>query len=320
MKELVDRIRQDGVHVGGGIVKVDSFLNHQVDPALMERMAKELHRQFITVGVQNVTRVVTAEASGIAIALTTAVQYNAKLIFARKGQSRVMTGTYYVSESVSRTRGTTSELMIDRRFLGVEDHALIVDDSLALSLGHSASNTGELCFWSSIDDFLNEFCSHYGGDGVIDRCRGAGKYQWVEGHRTREALKISDVVSSQTDLVIDFTCSQGSGGGLSQQNVLRDHRKRSINKIRNNRNTSDEHQVVDRRFPDTVGEGDGLLVARNQPVGGIENQGPQQRRLRSREGLVKGGLAVDDRQQRRLPFLLISGGLEKLDRDRRQDT
>ena len=131
MKELIDRIRQDGVHVGGGIVKVDSFLNHQVDPALMERMAKELHRQFITVGVDNVTRVVTAEASGIAIALTTAAQYNAKLIFARKGQSRVMTGTYYVSESVSRTRGTISELMIDRRFLDVEDHVLIVDDFLA---------------------------------------------------------------------------------------------------------------------------------------------------------------------------------------------
>ena len=131
MKELVDRIRQDGVHVGGGIVKVDSFLNHQVDPALMERMAKELPRQFITTGGDIVTRVVTAEASGIAIALTTAAQYNAKLIFARKGQSRVMTGTYYVSESVSRTRGTVSELMIDRRFLGVEDHVLIVDDFLA---------------------------------------------------------------------------------------------------------------------------------------------------------------------------------------------
>jgi len=131
MKELVERIRLDGVHVGGGIVKVDSFLNHQVDPALMQRMAKELHRQFITAGVDNVTHVVTAEASGIAIALTTAAQYTAKLIFARKGQSRVMTGTYYVSESVSRTRGTTSELMIDRRFLGAEDHVLIVDDFLA---------------------------------------------------------------------------------------------------------------------------------------------------------------------------------------------
>ena len=131
MQELVDRIRQDGVHVGDGIVKVDSFLNHQVDPALMGRMAEELQRQFINAGVDKVTRVVTAEASGIAIALTTAAQYNAKLIFARKGQSRVMTGTYYVSESVSRTRGTISELMIDRRFLDVEDHVLIVDDFLA---------------------------------------------------------------------------------------------------------------------------------------------------------------------------------------------
>ena len=131
MKELVERIRLDGVHVGGGIVKVDSFLNHQVDPALMDRMAKELHRQFMTAGVENVTRVVTAEASGIALAITTASQYNAILIFARKGQSRVMTVTYYVSEAVSRTRGTASELMIDRRFLGMEDNVLIVDDFLA---------------------------------------------------------------------------------------------------------------------------------------------------------------------------------------------
>ena len=131
MQELIERIRRDGVHLGGGIVKVDSFLNHQVDPALTERMAQELHRRFKTAGVEQVTRVVTAEASGIAIALMTARTYNAKLIFARKSHSRVMTGVYYVAEAVSRTRGTSADLMVDQRFLGPEDRVLILDDFLA---------------------------------------------------------------------------------------------------------------------------------------------------------------------------------------------
>ena len=131
MRELVDRIRVEGRHVGGGIVKLDSFLNHQVDPELTRRIGEEFQCRFAKVGVGAVTRVVTAEASGIAVALSTAMAFGAKLIFARKSQSRVMTGTYFVAEAISRTRGICSDLMIDRRFLTEADQILIVDDFLA---------------------------------------------------------------------------------------------------------------------------------------------------------------------------------------------
>ena len=94
-------------------------------------MGDEFRRCFESVGVGTISRVVTAEASGIAVALSTAMTFDAQLIFARKSQSRVMTGTYFVAEAISRTRGTRSDLMIDRRFLTEADQILIVDDFLA---------------------------------------------------------------------------------------------------------------------------------------------------------------------------------------------
>ena len=138
MQELIQKIIQEGEHVGGGIVKVDSFLNHQVDPALTFRMAQELSERFRSAGVSQVTRVLTAEVSGIPVALAVAGQFDARLIYARKSQSRTMTGTYYVAEAISRTRGTASDLMVDRRFLGVQDQVLIVDDFLATGATLSA--------------------------------------------------------------------------------------------------------------------------------------------------------------------------------------
>ena len=131
MQELIQRILDEGEHVGGGIVKVDSFLNHQVDPQLTWRMAKAMHDGFVAKDVRRITRVLTAEVSGIPVALQVAEQFGAQMIYARKSHSRTMTGTYYVAEAISRTRGTASELMVDRRFLKVQDRVLIIDDFLA---------------------------------------------------------------------------------------------------------------------------------------------------------------------------------------------
>ena len=88
------------------------FLNHQVDPQLTWRMAKVIHDSFLAEGVRRITRVLTAEVSGIPVALQVAEQFGAQMIYARKSHSRTMTGTYYVAEAVSRTRGTSSELMV----------------------------------------------------------------------------------------------------------------------------------------------------------------------------------------------------------------
>ena len=131
MQELIERIRLEGIHVGGGIVKLDSFLNHQVDPEMTARMAAEFCRLFRQRAVDKVSKVVTAEVSGIPVALGVASEFGADLIYARKSQSAVMTGTYYVAEAISRTRGTHTDLMVDRRFLKVQDRVLIIDDFLA---------------------------------------------------------------------------------------------------------------------------------------------------------------------------------------------
>ena len=131
MQELIERIRLEGTHVGGGTVKLDSFLNHQVDPAMTARMAAEFCRLFRQDAVDDVSKVVTAEVSGIPVALGVAAGFGADLIYARKSQSAVMTGTYYVAETISRTRGTQTDLMVDRRFLSANDRVLIIDDFLA---------------------------------------------------------------------------------------------------------------------------------------------------------------------------------------------
>lgn len=94
MQELIDKVINEGVHVGGGIVKLDSFLNHQVEPGLTLRMAVELCSRFQSCGVGLVTKVVTAEVSGIPVALGVASTFGADLIYARKSRSALMTGTY----------------------------------------------------------------------------------------------------------------------------------------------------------------------------------------------------------------------------------
>jgi xanthine phosphoribosyltransferase len=128
MKALKERILLDGQNLGGGILKVDSFINHQVDPTLMMEAGKELAAFFAGIGT---TKVLTAEISGIAPALTTALHLGVPLVYARKTKPVTMTEPVYVEAAPSHTKGVSVFLMCSPEFLSPGDRVLIIDDFLA---------------------------------------------------------------------------------------------------------------------------------------------------------------------------------------------
>jgi xanthine phosphoribosyltransferase len=128
VKALLDRIRCDGQNLGRGILKVDGFINHQVDPHLMLNVGRELAKRFATVGA---TKVLTAEISGIAPALTTALALDIPVVYARKTKPITMPEEIFRRSAPSHTKGKEVELMASPEFLLPGDQILVVDDFLA---------------------------------------------------------------------------------------------------------------------------------------------------------------------------------------------
>ncbi len=128
MEELKRRIAAEGENLGRGILKVDSFINHQIDTHLMFEVGQELAQHFADA---NVTKVITAEISGIAPALATAHALNVPLIYARKIKPITMTGPVFVEVAPSHTKGNDVFLMVSAEFVRPEDRVLVVDDFLA---------------------------------------------------------------------------------------------------------------------------------------------------------------------------------------------
>ncbi|WP_195701785.1 xanthine phosphoribosyltransferase [Companilactobacillus futsaii] len=128
MKELEERIRKDGRVLGKDVLKVDSFLNHQVDPMLMERMGEEFYNHFKDAGIN---KILTVESSGIAPAVMTGLKFQVPVVFARKHKSVTLTNDLYTSEVYSFTKKTSNHISIDKRFLSKDDTVLIIDDFLA---------------------------------------------------------------------------------------------------------------------------------------------------------------------------------------------
>ncbi len=128
MQLLMDRIRRDGQVKSGNILKVDSFLNHQIDVALLEEIGKEFHRQFTG---KKVTKILTIEASGIAIACFAARYFECPVLFAKKSKTLNIAGDVYRSTVESFTHKNTSEIIVSKQFLSSEDRVLIIDDFLA---------------------------------------------------------------------------------------------------------------------------------------------------------------------------------------------
>lgn len=128
MESLKERIRREGRNLGGGILKVDNFLNHQVDPAFMLAVGGALAAHF---GAEDVTKVLTAEISGIAPALTTALALGVRVVYGRKTKPITMPDKVYMQSAPSHTKGTNVEIMVSPEFLSAGDRVLIVDDFLA---------------------------------------------------------------------------------------------------------------------------------------------------------------------------------------------
>jgi xanthine phosphoribosyltransferase len=132
MEALKERIRREGKNLGNGILKVDSFLNHQVDPALMLAAGGALAAHF---GALGITKVLTAEISGIAPALTTALALGVPVVYGRKTKPITMPEKIFVQSAPSHTKGKEIHLMVSPEFLNEEDKILIIDDFLAT--GHT---------------------------------------------------------------------------------------------------------------------------------------------------------------------------------------
>ena len=128
MKLLEDRILKDGVIKEGGVVKVDSFLNHQMDISLINEIGREFARLF---GDEKVTKILTVEASGIGIACITAQYFGVPVVFAKKSESKNLDGDIYTAPVLSFTKGKEYIIRVAKRFLSPEDRVLIIDDFLA---------------------------------------------------------------------------------------------------------------------------------------------------------------------------------------------
>lgn len=128
VKELKERILRDGRNLGGGILKVDSFVNHQVDPVLMDACGREFARRFAPV---RATKVLTAEISGIAPALTTAIHLGLPVVYARKTKPITMPDQVYLTLAPSHTKGRTVELIVSPEYMANHERILIIDDFLA---------------------------------------------------------------------------------------------------------------------------------------------------------------------------------------------
>lgn len=128
MKLFEDRIRKDGTVLPGNILKVDSFLNHQIDYSLIKKLGEEFYKTFKDAGV---TRILTVEASGIAIACAAAEYFEVPVVFAKKGHHKNVGNDVYTADVFSFTKGITTTVAVSKKYINAQDKILVIDDFLA---------------------------------------------------------------------------------------------------------------------------------------------------------------------------------------------
>jgi xanthine phosphoribosyltransferase len=193
MKALIDKIRNEGEAIGTQIVKVDGFVNHQIDVGFMMEMGREFRNRF---GETRVDKILTVEASGIAIACLTSVAFNyPRVVFAKKMVPSTMVDGFYESEAKSFTKGTVSMLRVSKKFLSPNDRVLIVDDFLA---------HGEAAM--AMADVVNQAGATIIGFGIVieKAFQGGGDKLRLAGYKV-ESLAVIDKIE---DGVIFFNSEQ----------------------------------------------------------------------------------------------------------------
>jgi len=128
MNFLEERIVKDGIIKEGNVLKVDSFLNHQMDISLFNQMGAEFKKRFEG---KNINKILTIEASGIGIACVVAMHFNVPVVFAKKSKSINIDGDMYIAEVESFTHKCKNQVIVSKKFLNEDDHVLIIDDFLA---------------------------------------------------------------------------------------------------------------------------------------------------------------------------------------------
>ena len=128
MNFLEERIVKGGIVKPGNVLKVDSFLNHQMDISLMEEIGREFHRRYAD---KPVTKILTIEASGIGIACFVAKEFGVPMVFAKKSKSINIEGDMYIAEVESFTHKNKNQIIVSKKFLSSDDHLLIIDEFLA---------------------------------------------------------------------------------------------------------------------------------------------------------------------------------------------
>lgn len=178
MQELRDRILADGEIIGNQILKVDSFLNHQIDPSFIMRMGQEIAARFAGEGV---TRILTVESSGIAVAMAAGLSLNAPVVFAKKKQASTQIEGLYSADVFSFTRREAVTITVSSRYLGPADVVLIVDDFLA----HGEALSG-------LVSIVNQAGAKLAGAGIVieKRFQGGGAELRAQGIRIESLAAI----------------------------------------------------------------------------------------------------------------------------------
>ncbi len=189
MELLEERIRKDGIVKAGNVLKVDSFLNHQIDIGLMNEIGKEFKRIFSDV---EVTKILTVEASGIAIAAIVAQYFNVPVVFAKKSQSINIDGSVYCTKIESFTHKRVYDVIVSKKYLSADDKVLIVDDFLANG-----------CAADGLIDIIRESGATLQGVGIIIEkgFQDGGKRLRDRGIRV-ESLAIVDSMDDTTGQIV----------------------------------------------------------------------------------------------------------------------